>query len=80
MLAWFVLSLRVSHGTSLPCAERALRHGVCGGSTGVPLALGTLGLCLLHQNIPAAVPTPRGLCLNCECCVNTRSRFSLCLL
>lgn len=45
-----------------PCAEQALRDGVCGGSTSFTLALGTLGLCLLLKNVPAAVPAPRGLC------------------
>lgn len=72
VLVWFVLvASRFPMALPCPCTEQALRDGICGGSISFTLALGTLGLYLLPKNIPAGVPAPRGLCLNCECCVNT---------
>lgn len=69
-----VVASRFPMALPCPCTEQALRDGVCGGGISFTLALGTLGLYLLPKNIPAAVPALRGLCLNCECCVNTAGR------
>lgn len=57
-----------------PHPEQGLRDGEGDGSMSFTLALGRPGLRVPPEHIPAATPAPRGLCLNCECCVNTAGR------